>query len=211
MSDAPCIDVTTTTVAPGRASALGLVVGPLVFVGGWAVLGASIDGFSPVGSAISEVAAVDSPRRWAMGSVFVFYGVALLIGSVALRRSGAGGSSTAAVVNGLAVWGVAAFPLHGSGRGDVIHGGFALLGYLSLSAMPLLAAGPLHDAGRRGAAVASVVAGVACAGSLAATRVDDRTGLFQRIGTTTGNVWILAAGVVLLMANRPQGGPSVSG
>lgn len=186
-------------------AAAALVAAPIVFVAGWAALGASIEGFSPVRFAISDIAAVDSPRRWWMFAVFVAYGALLLLGSRALRGAGAAGSAIAAVVNALSVWGVAVFPVHGSERGDAIHGVFAGIAYLTLALMPGLAVWPLLRAGRKGPAVASAVLAVVVAVALAGANGNERTGLFQRIGTTTGNVWMVAAGLALLAVGSRSG------
>lgn len=199
---------TPTRRAPVLPS-IALVVAPIVFAGGWALAGASIDGFSPVRFAVSDLAGVDSSTRWPMFAVFVTYGLAMLIASRALAAVGARGSAVAAVLNGLSVLGVAAFPVHGSGRGDAIHGVFALIGYLSITAIMALAVRPLFRSGHRGAAVASVVFAVVCAGALAGTTGSDHTGLFQRVGTTTGDIWMVAAGTTLLLAGvrRPRASP----
>jgi hypothetical protein len=46
-----------------RLLALGGVIGPVAFVGSWALAGATTAGYSPLDSAISELAAVDAPTR----------------------------------------------------------------------------------------------------------------------------------------------------
>lgn len=169
-----------------------------MFALGWATLGASIEGFSSVRSAISQIAAVDSPRRWQMFAVFVTYGLLLLAGARALRGAGAAGSGAAATVNALSVWGVAAFPIHGSERGDAVHGLFALMGYVTLALMPALAVRPLKRAGRQRAALISALLAAVMLVAFLGTAGDGRTGLYQRIGTTTGDLWMAAAGVLLL-------------
>lgn len=205
---APVPDAAAPTDTAARrvpvGPALALATAPIVFVVGWATLGASIDGFSPVRMAISDVAAVGSPRRWQMFAVFVAYGLLLLVGAWALRAAGAVGSAGAAMVNALSVWGVAAFPVDGSARGDGIHGLFAAIGYVTLALMPALAVAPLRRAGRTGAAVASVWVAVVVALTLIGSAGNDRSGMFQRMGTTTGNLWMLAAGLALLtLGSRP--------
>lgn len=170
----------------------------MVFVGGWAVAGASIDGYSPRHEAISNLAAVDSPRRWVMFAVFVTYGVAMVVGSLGLRRSVAAAAWPAAVVNGLALIGVAATPIHRSDVVDGLHGLAATVAYLSLAAMPLLASRGFRRAGYRGAATASVVVGVASLGSFLVAAWASDGGLFQRTGSTVGDVWILAVGLAIL-------------
>lgn len=179
-------------------AAWGLVVAPIVFVVGWAVAGATVDGYSPRRQAISDLAAVDSPRRWPMFVVFLLYGLSMVTGSLALRQSVVRTAAVAAVVNGLAVIGVALTPIHQSSAIDDRHGTAALLAYISLAAMPILAAWGLARNGQRGAAVGSVVVGVASIVALSAAYGNDYVGFLQRSGTTIGNAWILAAGVAVL-------------
>ena len=183
---------------PATWAAWGLVIAPLVFVGGWAVVGASIDGYSPRREAISNLAAVDSPRRWIMFGVFVTYGVAMVVGSFGLRRSVVRAAWPAAVVNGVALIGVAATPIHRSNVVDGLHGLAATVAYLSLAAMPLLASKGLRQAGYPVAAMASVFVGVASLGSFLMAWVSTDGGLFQRTGSTVGDVWILAVGLAIL-------------
>lgn len=182
-----------------RPDAVALVVAPLVFVAGWAVAGASIEGYSPVRLAISDLAGVDSSTRWQMTAVLVAYGLAMVIGAAALRRASANGAAVAAVVNGVATMAVAATPVHGSDTVDSLHGIAAFVSYVSLAALPIAAAVALARSGQRVAAVVSVVTGVAVALAFAGANGNERTGLFQRVGTSLGNAWTLAAGVALLV------------
>jgi len=194
------------TPRAGRGEAAALVVAPVVFVVGWAVAGASIDGFSPVRLAISELAAFTSPRRWPMFAVLLGYGAAMVIGSAALRRSTLRSTGVAALVHGVATMVVATTPVHRSSMVDAIHGVGAVVAYATLAAMALLAVRPLRRAGRPAAAVASLVMGAAVAVALALANGNDRTGLFQRIGTTLGNLWTVAAGLALLAGALSTGG-----
>jgi len=196
VSDTPSAPAATGPDRPWAA--WGLVVAPILFIVGWAVAGATVDGYSPRRQAISDLAAIDSPRRWPMFVVFVVYGLAMVIGSLALRHSVVRAAAVAAVVNGLALIGVALTPIHQSSAIDDRHGQAALLAYLSLAAMPILAAWGLGRNGQRGLAVASVVVGVASIVALSAAYGNDYVGLLQRTGTTLGNAWILAAGLALL-------------
>ncbi|HEX2576498.1 MAG TPA: DUF998 domain-containing protein [Aquihabitans sp.] len=219
MTDAPTSSPTAAPAAggdgapatAGRAAAWGLVLGPVAFVVGWVVCGATIDGFSPVRYAISDLAGVGSPRRWPMTAALVAYGLALVVGAAALRRVGARGAALAALVNGVATLGVAATPVHGSDTVDGLHGIAAFVAYVSLAALPLAAARPLARAGHRNGAVASVAVGVATALAFAAANGNDRTGLFQRTGTTLGNTWTVLAGLAVLTgawaASRPASAP----
>jgi hypothetical membrane protein len=180
-------------------AALGGVIGPAAFVTAWAVGGAvASERYSPVEDAISRLAAVHAPTRPLMTAGFVAFGIGVPLYGVALRQRLPGRAWAAAVATGLATIGVAALPLDHSGSVDMAHGAFASVGYATLAAVPLLAAGPLRRSGRRRAAGASVIAGVACGASLLATVAGPKHGLFQRAGLTVGDAWVLASAVWLL-------------
>lgn len=190
---------------PHRAlAAWGLVVGPVAFVSAWAVGGLRTADYSPVHDAISRLAAVGSPERALMSTGFVVYGVAVMVGGLAVRSSVIGRAWPAVVVNGLATVAVAALPLDVSGTGDQAHGAAATIGYISLALVPALAAGPLAQAGHRRSAVVSVAASAAIGVCLALTVVADAKGAFQRIGLGIGDVWLVAAGLSLATLRRPH-------
>jgi hypothetical membrane protein len=180
-----------------QVAALGLVVGPVAFVGAWAVAGAASAGYSPVDEAISRLAAVDAPQRTVMTLGFVTYGAALLAAVPVLRGSLIGRCWPAVAVNALATWAVAALPLDRSAGVDTAHGVAAAVGYASLAAAPALAAGPLVRSGRRVAGVVSALTAIAIAASLALTVVVDANGLAQRSGLGIGDVWLATVGVAL--------------
>ena len=83
---------------------------------------------------------------------------------------------------------------------DRLHGLFAGIGYVTLAATPLLAAPPLLAMGRRRLAVAGIAAGVASAIALALTTTGLPTGLFQRVGLTVTDAWIIAAALAVSVA-----------
>lgn len=189
---------------PQRAVASwGLVVGPVAFVSAWAVGGLRMPDYSPVHDAISRLAAVGSPERALMSTGFVVYGVAVVVGGLAVRSSIIGRAWPAVVVNGLATVAVAALPLDVSTTGDQAHGVAATVGYISLALVPALAAGPLAQAGHRRAAAASMAASIAIGICLALTVVSDAKGAFQRTGLGIGDVWLVAAGLSLAAFRRP--------
>jgi hypothetical protein len=73
---------------------------------------------------------------------------------------------------------------------DTVHGISAALGYLTLAAIPLTAATELpHGMARRRVAVAVGVASGLC---LLATVLGPRPGLFQRLGLTVAQLWVVA-------------------
>jgi len=192
---------------PIRTAALGGVVGPAGFVGAW-VVGAAVTGasYSTIDDAISRLAAVGSDTRWLMTAGFVTFGLSLPTFGWALRASLPGRAWIAATATGLATLGVAATPLDRSETVDRLHGLFAGIGYVTLAVTPLLAAPPLLAVGRRRLALSGVAAGITSTIALALTATGLPTGLFQRVGLTVSDVWIVAA--ALAMRRGLVGGPT---
>jgi hypothetical protein len=189
-------------VTERRTPAWGGVIGPAAFVTAWAACGAVKQGYSPVDDAISRLAAVGSTTRPFMTAGFVCFGVSVPIYASALRRAVDGPAWLAALSTGIATLGVAAFPLDVSSSIDTVHGALASIGYATLAATPLLAARPLAESGQREAATLSLAAGVIAGLSLAATVLGPAHGLFQRIGLTTGDVWLAASAIAILRGAR---------
>jgi hypothetical protein len=191
--DEPCgkTEVTTDSDAKIRLLALGGCVGPVVFVGSWAIAGAATTRYSAIDHAISDLAAVGAPTRVAMTIGFIVFGFGVIAFGLALRSVFPGPAWTAAVATGACTLGVAATPL-GGWSGDAAHATFAGLGYATLVALPLLAAAPLARAGETLRARLSVVIGLASATCLAASTLGPAHGLWQRLGLTVGDVWIVA-------------------
>lgn len=178
------------------------MVGPAVFVTGWAVLGAHAEGYDPTRDAISRLARLGAPSRPAMTAALVALGAGMALYSAALRTHLDGGPAwMAALANGACTLVVAAVPLGSAHDGP--HGIAAGLGYATLAGIPLLAAprlGRLRPGGRW--AALSNATGVVTAVCLAATLSGWRSGLFQRLGLTVGQAWVVATGVIIL-ARRP--------
>lgn len=176
-----------------RLLALGGVAGPAAFIGAWAVGGALRDGYDPIATAISRLAELGASSRPLMTAGFLVFGVGVPAFGAALKRELPGPAWMTAVATGLATLGVAATPL-GTESLETAHGIFAGLGYATLAATPLLAAGPLRRLGRRRAATLSTVAGATSAALLAATvALDGAHGFFQRAGLGAGDVWVIWA------------------
>jgi hypothetical membrane protein len=194
---------------PIRTAALGGVIGPAGFIGAW-VVGSAVTGaaYSPIDDAISRLAEVGADTRWLMTAGFVTFGLSVPAFGWALRATVPGWAWAAATATGLATLGVAATPLERSDLVDQLHGVFAGLGYVTLAATPLLAARPLLAMGNRRLAWSGVAAGLTSLVALALTTTDLPTGLFQRVGLTAGDLWIIAAAVAirrgLLDQRRPM-------
>lgn len=192
----------TTDHPTWRALAIGGLVGPAAFVGAWSAAGLATRGYSPVSDAISDLAAIGASTRTLMTSGFVVDGIGLTAFGLALRSAVDGPAWIAAVITGVATLGVAAAPL-GGGLGDGTHAAMAGLAYVSISAAPLLAAGPLRRMGRSGWSRASVTASVIAAGALAASTAGPTHGFWQRLGLTVGDAWIVGIAALILSGRLP--------
>jgi len=188
--------MSTTPTTARQVLAWGGVVGPVAFATAWATLGASSPGYSASHDAISRLAATGASTQPAMTAGLVAFGVGVSLYAIELRSSLRGPAWTAALATGVATLGVAAFPL-GSPTRDAVHGVFAAIGYLTLAALPLLAARSFASDGRKGWARASVTVAAISAACLAATTVGPLHGLFQRAGLTVGDAWIVATALSL--------------
>jgi hypothetical membrane protein len=181
-----------------RTAAIGGVIGPAGFIGAWTI-GAAVTStpYSSIDDAISRLAAVGSDTRWLMTAGFVTFGLSLPVYAWALRATIPGRAWITATVTGLATLAVAATPLDRSDTVDRLHGIFAGIGYLTLAATPILAASPLLAMGHRRLARSGVAAGVMSAVALALTTTGMPTGLFQRVGLTVSDAWIIASALAI--------------
>jgi hypothetical protein len=87
-----------------------------------------------------------------------------------------------------------------------VHATFAGLGYAAIVALPLLAAVPIARTGRVGWARASVLTGSISAISLLLSTLGPAHGLFQRLGLTIGDAWIVATALSLIATMKAAGG-----
>jgi hypothetical membrane protein len=175
------------------------------------IAGARAKGYSPIEDAISLLAATDASTRWLMTAGFVCFGVAVPAFAFELRRALRGPAWLAALGAGLSTLGVAASPLHVSVTVDRLHGTFATIGYIALALVPFLAARSLWRGHHRRAAVVSwIVSGVSVA-CLAATPVAEANGLFQRLGLSVVDAWLVANAVALLLTGEVDVGVDAVG
>jgi hypothetical membrane protein len=181
-----------------RLAALGGVIGPAAFIGGWTVSAAiTSDAYSSIDDAISRLAAVGADSRPVMSAAFISFGIALPVYAVALRRAIGGKAWVTATAAGIATLAVAATPLDRSSAIDSAHAVAAGLGYIALAATPLLAVGPLLRQGHRGLAGLGVAAGAVSGISLVLASSRLPTGFFQRLGLTAADIWIIASAVAI--------------
>jgi hypothetical membrane protein len=186
--------------APGsrtRLFALGGVVGPVAFAGTWVVAGIVKSGYSPLHDPISDLAGIGASTRPAMTTAFVVFAGGMCSYAWAMRSTRLGLVSGAAAVSGLATIGVAAFPLHHSATVDSVHGVFAGTGYVTLTATALGSAVVLTRLGYGSWASVAAVTGAVSAASLALTLIGSFGGLFQRLGLTAGDVWVVTSAAAI--------------
>jgi hypothetical protein len=184
-----------------RWRAVGGVAGPAAFVTAWSILGARRAGYSPVHDPISRLAEVGSSTRPGMTGGFLAFGLGVAVYSTALRPR-LPGASIAAATTAVATVGVAAFPL-GAAMGDGPHAAAAGIAYASLVAIPALGARTLGGQGQRAAArMSATIAAAAGSALVASTLSSSHTGLFQRLGLTIADVWIVGSAVWLLRERR---------
>lgn len=184
-----------------RLAALGGVIGPAAFVGAWSGAGIAARNYSAVDDAISRLAEIGASTRPAMTAGFIVFGVGVPVYSQALRAALDGPAWTTALATGIATLAVAAAPLDAHGQ-STLHGCFAVAGYLTLAATPLLASRSFARAGRTTWARLSLAAGIASGACLLATVAGPAHGLFQRVGLGVVDVWIVATALEMLRNGR---------
>ena len=174
------------------------IVGTIIFVTGWAVLGQRLDGYSPISGAISEIARAGRETHSLMTMAIVAFGIAVCVFAFALRMTSTRPAWLIAITHGLCTLGVAATPL-GTPRGDHFHNGFAGAAYVSLALLPWLASENSSSSRRRllGRS-ASVLTGSALLVSTFGPSAT--TGLFQRTGFTVADMWIIWTASTIIIA-----------
>jgi hypothetical membrane protein len=187
-----------------RLAIAGGIAGPAAFVSAWAVLGAHTAGYSPVDDAISRLAAAGAPDRALMSAGMLAFAGGVSAYAVGARSLLGARAAIALGTTAVATAGVAAFPLDAS-YGDAPHALVAAIAYLALAAAPIAGARAPVLVGRRGAAPASRLAGALIAASLATSVLAPGAhGLFQRIGLTVGDAWIVGTALCALGRAAPR-------
>ena len=206
----PCRGGVTATQLSARQRRLAAcgILGAGGFVVAWAVCGWAREGYSPINDAISRLAEVGSPRREWMTAGFAAFGIGVPIYARALRIAVPGPAWLAATITGVATLGVGAAPL---GRADTAHNVFATVGYVSLAALPLLAAPTFRRAGAAGWARWSAACGLGSAVALMASTLDRRAGLTQRLGLGIIDLWIVGTAWSMWRHGNLPPDPSTNG
>ena len=182
----------------------------MVFVGAWILAGAATPQSSVVDGAISDLAAVGASTRVVMTVGFVVFGVGLIAFGLALRAALHGRAWVAAIAVGASTLGVAATPLGGS-SGDTVHAIFAGLGYAAIVALPLLAAPALATIRRRSWARVSWITATVSAVCLIASTLGPAHGLWQRLGLSVGDAWIVITALGIVVHRPLVGDPQERG
>jgi len=174
-----------------RWLATGAIWGPGLFIAAWLVGGFLLVGYSPVEQHISDLAADGAPTQALMTFGFATFGIGVGIAAWPLRRLIGKPAAFALVANAILIIGIALTPTGGSADLDFVHAMLALLVYVSIAVVAPLAAIVLR---RRSIVLAlvSIAVGLATLAFLSASLGESRSGLLQRLGLTTTDVWLVA-------------------
>lgn len=175
--------------------AAGAIVGPATFIGAWVAGGLSTPGYSAITNPISELAAVGAGTAPLMNAGFAVYGAGVPLAAWAMRRVIGTPAATALMINGLLTFGVMAAPLDRSDVIDQIHAAFAGSAYVALATGILLASRNLRPNWLRNT---SIAVGATTALALVASVTTETPGLFQRIGLTTADTWLIGMGIAIV-------------
>lgn len=181
-----------------RWLATGAIWGPGLFILAWVVGGFVVVGYSPIEDHISALAAVNASSRFVMNLGFAAYVLGVGSASWPLRMVIGNGASVALFLNALLVLGVLLTPDGLSSTADFLHGGFAFLIYLTLALVGPLAALSFRRNGLVEWAIGSLLVGVVTSLSLWFSLAEANSGLFQRIGLTTTDLWLMVVGIAYL-------------
>lgn len=181
-----------------RILRFGSLLGPAAFVSAWAASGVVTDrAYSPVLDTISRLAAIGADTRPLMTAGFVVFGLAVPASAVAWKRALGDRSWMLVVATGVSTLAVAALPLDRSDLVDRLHGIAAGAGYLTLAAIPLTARATLIRSGFARHATIGTAVSIVSVTSLAVSLAVEQTGLFQRLGLTVVDLWLVASVPVL--------------
>lgn len=181
-----------------RLAASGAIWGPATFIGAWVAGGLHTDGYSPIGDAISRLAAEGADTSTLMNAGFIGYGVGVTAAAWPLRFIIGKPAAAALATNAVLTFGVLATPLDRSESIDQLHAVFAGSAYAALAAAGLLAARHLSAVGYPKASKLAMTVGSVTGVSLFAVVFDVASGLFQRIGLTTSDLAMMGAAIAYL-------------
>lgn len=175
----------------------------MCFVSSWTIAGALREGYDPVEDAISRLAEIDAPNRWIVSSGMVAFGVCALAFSSVWRDDHPSGAAALAAA-GLSSLGVAAFPCTEGCPGpgeftDTAHGVVEGVHYFSFALAVALSAWEAGRLGRiRYAGWSRLAAGAGGVLLLLHAAGLGSNGLFQRLGLTTLDAWLVSSALYAL-------------
>ncbi len=185
-----------------RVSGWAGFLGPAAFVSAWVVGGVVTDhSYDPTRDTISRLAAIGSDTRTLMSAGMVAFGSMMPIYASVLRRALPGWAWATAAATGISTLFVATLPVDQSDLVDRLHFAAAGIGYVTLAVTPLLAARPLIAAGERRLATLGLILSTVSAIALPVSLTTEFTGLFQRIGLTSTDIWIVASVPAVIRLN----------
>lgn len=184
-----------------RLRIAGIVWAPATFITGWLAAGLITEGYSPARDHISDLDAIDAPTRPLMNAAFVSFALGAGLSAGPLRRFVGTPAAAAIGANAAISIGIMLAPLGRSSEGDRLHAAAAGLGYLALAATAPVAAPALARRSRPMAAAAVGVGAISLV-CLGASLSGPRAGLWQRVGITTTDVWLMAVGLLVLSGSR---------
>lgn len=171
----------------------GAIWGPGLFIIAWVSGGLVTSGYSPMANHISDLAAVGAPTRVLMTGGLAAYGIGVGTSAWPLRRLIGTPAAVALGLNAALTFGVLLTPLGRPPGNEFLHGAFAVAAYLSLSLVGPLAAAAWRRR-RLTLSMVSLTVGLITMVSLWASLGDTTPGLFQRLGLTATDIWLMAIG-----------------
>ena len=194
------------------------VLGPVWFVSSWTIAGAMRDGYDPIEEAISRLAELGAPQRWIVSSGMVAFGTCALAFSTAWKEEHRW-AAAALAATGLSSLGVAAFPCTAGCPGageftDTVHGIVAGANYISFVSAAALSGQATARSGRvKYSRLSRLAAGAGGIFLLLHVSGLGPNGLFQRLGLTTLDAWMVGSAVTALRrraVNARREGPASS-
>jgi hypothetical membrane protein len=178
------------------AAAVAGILGPSTFLVTWAWLGRRGPHYDPRKDPISRLAAMGTETRPAMNRAFLVRALGVTLWGTAGGQSRSLGAAT--IISGCSSAGLAALPL-GAPGGDLPHVMAAAVAYAALVAAPAIHAAESIRSGQNGWAMASATSAGTTAVALSLSLAwPGRQGLFQRIGITSGDAWLVARALASL-------------
>lgn len=174
--------------------AIAGIIGPVAFIACWVAGSIILKDYSPIQDPISRLAEPGVETRRLMTVGLVVFGIGMLVYAASLYRAFTGWSWTAAIIAGGATFGVIFFPLK-NGESTPLHAAFAALGYIALICIVAFAIPMFVHDHRTAWVVFSAIVVVVSAVNLGITGFGFMHGLFQRVGLTTLDVWIILSAI----------------